>query len=235
MQWARGNVANLRADFVANDDMTNVELVLHDPSGDVVDPGVPTEVQTNSYVVDWTVPEDAELGFWEARWVGTVGTQTLGGSEFFEVVDAGFVVPGSEVVQLRNLVDRAITGVEPFFTDDELHTLLSMTALNVWAAASQGWLIKAGVYAESIDLTEGGAERRLSQKYKNALAMYKLLSDKVTSDHAAGLSDLRTGAKVISLRKDVLDPLGVLSSGFQTGDAMFVRTYPLKRFNSILR
>jgi hypothetical protein len=238
MRWSRGATAAFTADFVyeggAPASVTDVEVVIRDAVAATQDTLTATQLDADTWEADWDIPDGQNTGLYEALWSASADGNAISASEWFEVVDASIVFPSDAVLSLRNLVDRAFTGVTAFFTDDELHTLLMMAGLDQNVAASQAWMIKAATFAELVDLTEGGAERRLSQKFKNAMTMAKMFTDRAVSARSESLGALRTSAKIICLRKDILDPLGVLAGQFHQGDAMFVRTYPLKRFNTIL-
>jgi len=242
MMYARGAVADLRADFVATGDVTGVVLTIRNPAGILfLTVSNPTELQLDSYQYLWSVPADAALGIWEARWTGTYAGATLAGSEFFEVTLTGLVTFPANVKVLRQHVgDRLLAGMSSddlFYTDQELQTILVKNLNNVAAATIEGWFIKMAQYAELVDHVESGAERRMRQKFVNAREIYKGLVDKSDKDNKARLLSKGIIGKAINLRKDYHDPLGLGSSHYafaSSGGNVYVRTYPLRRFPAIL-
>jgi len=244
MMYARGGVADLRADFVVPTDVTAVTLEIRDPLGVVfLTVNNPTQVEFNSYQHLWVVPSVAALGIWEARWSGTYGGSTITASEFFEVTLPGLVTFPANVKVLRQHVgDRLLAGMSSddlFYTDQELQTILVKNLNDVAAATIEGWFIKMAQYAELVDHVESGAERRMRQKFVNAREIYKGLVDKSAKDNKERLLSRGIIGKAINLRKDYHDPLGIggywpyLSSS-SSGSPMYVRTYPLHRFPAIL-
>lgn len=61
------------------------------------------------------------------------------------------------------------TAADTFFTDAQVTDLLAGSE-SVFAAAAEGWRIKAAEYSHLVDVSEGGSSRNLSALYKQALA-----------------------------------------------------------------
>ena len=91
------------------------------------------------------------------------------------------VDPTDDVTLLRMVLQD--TGPVPILTDGMLLRLLDLS-MSMQHAAAIGWKIKAASLANLVDVTESGAERKLSQMFKNATAMIK-----VWDAEAAGIED----------------------------------------------
>lgn len=78
----------------------------------------------------------------------------------------------ADIAYLRLLVDDLISDSETEedarFTDASLDEIFTRSGGNIYRAASEGWTIKAGDYADMVDVDESGSVRKLSQLYKNA-------------------------------------------------------------------
>lgn len=241
MQWAQGAEATHQADFVAQAggplDVTDVIASVRDPGGIEVAVGAGVETAPGSFTFTWTVPEDAEVSpAWRIVWSAEANGSDLGGTEFFEITPPGGTVIWEPIMSLRNLVDRQLptmTEDDLFFTNDELHTLLMKNGQSETMAAYEGWVIKAAVAAEQIDNFEGGAERRMSQKFRNAMTLANHFKEIASASDRARLRSVRVVGKVVNLRQGIMDPLGIYDVPLG-GDVDYVRTYPLKRFPAIL-
>lgn len=79
---------------------------------------------------------------------------------------------------LRMLLgERIVVGqqdVDTMFTDDEITGMITRHNGNLYLAASEGWMAKAGEFASMVDVNESGSSRSLSQLFKQALNMSKL-------------------------------------------------------------
>lgn len=244
MRWAQGAEALFSADFVTADGgavdlVVNPAVQILDPDSILVTSGTGTPLDGGRYNFAWDVPDDAELGMWRITWDGTsTDGVELFGQEWFEVVEPGTVVFSGGLSTLTNMLDRRFPGMPEssyFFTDEEIHSIYLKNDQNVEQAAIEGWLIKAAVFAELVDQSEGGTDRRLSQKFRNAMAFVKYLTDKADSASLARLKGRRVVGKPINLRGELHDPMGVFAGGWHNGNTpMYVRTYPLKRFPAIL-
>lgn len=80
-----------------------------------------------------------------------------------------------EILALRQMVDETDDDCDGW-DDESLSAIIDGTdSLNV--AASQVWYLKAGKFANLVDVSESGSSRKLSDLMKNAQAMGKLYSD----------------------------------------------------------
>lgn len=236
MRWARTSEAVFTADFatvgggvVALSALPTVTIL--NPSLQVVLTGVGVSLGDGVYSFTWTVPADAVLGMWKINWLGnsTDGYQ-MPGEEWFEVTEAGSVYISPPVALLRNFVDRRLPGMvdtDLFFTDDEIHSLYFMSGLDVWMGAYQGWIIKSGVFADLIDISESGASRKFSQRYANAVSQAEYFRKKVVLDLAQRSGYItRMAGKAFTLRGDAQDIFGIYTvAGLSPAGQFYVQTY----------
>jgi hypothetical protein len=61
--------------------------------------------------------------------------------------------------------------IDPYFSDAQLDELLAQNGDNVYTAAAEAWRMKAADFADLVDIDESGSSRKLSQMYKQAMAM----------------------------------------------------------------
>ena len=80
------------------------------------------------------------------------------------------------IARLRDLTNEPTQ--DPFTDQDLLDILTALTdgdgVTDVTGAAAEVWIIKAANLSNTVDMTESGSTRRLSQQYDHALAMAKL-------------------------------------------------------------
>lgn len=109
---------------------------------------------------------------------------------------------GSVTPPIRRL--RRLTGEhgDEFYSDDEMQEMLTaytdQGVIDYDRAALAIWAEKMGRYASMVDMVESGAERKLSQLYKNAQGMYLLYSNKVEdADNLvlASVKDIRVAGR----------------------------------------
>jgi hypothetical protein len=77
------------------------------------------------------------------------------------------------------------TDADTFFSDDEIQDLLdTANAANqgLFFAAVLGWSAKAGEYARLIDINESGGDRKLSQRYRQALQQLNYYQGRAETD-----------------------------------------------------
>lgn len=250
MQWSQGSIATFEAAFVTGGGAplatTDVLVSIHKPDGTaVVEDAVPTLISQGYYTFSWDIPQDQEPveAGWETHWTGeTSGGVELYGEEVWELTALGVVTVNNAVTFLRGRVgDRLRTGLtesDLFFTDEELHTIWIKNGMDMDLATIEGWFIKMAQYAEMVDRVESGAERRMSQKFRNARDIYQSLLKRQDDISVLRGASVVAVPQAINLRKDYLDPLGVTVMGLSefgtSGSGMYVRTYPLKRFPAIL-
>lgn len=68
------------------------------------------------------------------------------------------------------------------WTDERLGDILD-TLTTVDASAISVWTTKAAQFSQLVDVSESGSSRKLSDLYKNALAMAKFWQDKQDEDN----------------------------------------------------
>lgn len=84
----------------------------------------------------------------------------------------------SDSERLRLLLGEQIPdGGKPedtLFSEEEIATLLSDASNDMDRAAYEGWRLKAAIYANLVDVTEGNASRAQSDLHGKALDMMKV-------------------------------------------------------------
>lgn len=114
---------------------------------------------------------------------------------------------------------------DTMFTDQAISNLLANSGGDMNLACVEGWTIKMGAAARLVDVSEAGAERSLSQKFKQAKAMVELFQKNVNSATAVAAATYRAKAKVASLRE-----CDIITGTPFSGSSENVREYPIKRF-----
>lgn len=206
-----------------------------DPSGQVVDDAIPTELSTGFFKYTYVIPADPEMGLWRINWKVVLNGQPAQGDEYFEVVPTGVIVaPADEIAQsqLRARLGEpkenpAGDGSETFFTDIEIIDLLAYAGDDLDVATLEGWRRKMARFARLIDVNESGADRPLSQKFKNAKSMVEFWSGIAGAAVIARQNALagRVVGKAVNLR---CDPPKTLLTPF-SGYSEHVRMYPTHR------
>lgn len=94
-----------------------------------------------------------------------------------------------EEAYLRQLIGdmQPATG-DPLLSDEEITLILAANKGFMNAAAAEGWAIKAGRYASLVDISEGGTDRNLSQKFKQAYQMANFYVGRVEKEFPAAES-----------------------------------------------
>ena len=125
---------------------------------------------------------------------------------------------------------------DTLFTDAELQAILDAYPDGFYAAVAEGWAVKAAAYVRLIDISEGGTERMLSQRYRHA---YKQL------EFWAGRASIEAETLLVAARSMIVArsaPWGTpasselpsapaaLEAGPFGTEKQYTRTYPLKRF-----
>jgi hypothetical protein len=118
------------------------------------------------------------------------------------VLAVGDGSPGDTTPPVRRL--RRLTGEHgpEFYSDAEMQEMLTAYTAqgetDYDRAALAIWAEKMARYASMVDMAESGAERKLSQLYKNAQGMYALYSKKVQDkddELAAKVADIRVAGR----------------------------------------
>jgi hypothetical protein len=240
MRFSPGSTAQLTASVTSSSgaSVTPDEIVadIFDSSGTkVLSAGVPTLLMSGLYGVSYDIPEDAQVGLWRIEWTVTEDGLETFGDEFFEVElpDSVVVTPG-EVIQSQlrarlgeSKVDPDGDGSETFFDDDAVFELLTYADGDLDRATAEGWIRKMAKYARLVDVTESGADRKMSQKFKNAKEMVafwnKIVSGAVIERQNALAG--RVVGRAVNLRCDSSEPVLTPFSGYSD----HVREYPTHR------
>lgn len=90
----------------------------------------------------------------------------------------------AQISEVRRLTNQP-ANTEPF-TDDVLSAMIDAGTIN--STASAVWQAKAAQVAHLVDISEGGSSRKMSDLYKNYLA----LADSFTADAVAAVSAPRS-------------------------------------------
>jgi len=80
----------------------------------------------------------------------------------------------SEIAKIRAMINEP-NNVEPY--TDEMLSLLIDASLSVRSAAAEIWRNKASKVAHLVDISEGGSSRKMSDIYKNYLAIASALEN----------------------------------------------------------
>lgn len=62
---------------------------------------------------------------------------------------------------------------EAFFSNAVIESLLEEFGTNLYAAAAEGWGMRAAYFVEAVDVMENGSDRKLSQLHKHATERQK--------------------------------------------------------------
>lgn len=183
-----------------------------------------------------TIPDSTEPGWYKILWHGLLDSQDLYGAENFEIVEYGTVVPLTYERNLRRrLNDKLDDGQddsEAFYTDDEIHSILAMAGNDVIRASLDGWAIKMAYFQDAIDVIESGAERKMSQLFRQAKQMCDFYRGEVDAREADIRSSMAPVVGVAaSLRNECSDVFGLRYNPFSLStSAPYVRIFELKRF-----
>lgn len=185
------------------------------------------------------IPGDVEPGWYKIVWTALINGVPAVGVENFELVIQGNVVINDLERNLRRRLRDTLTDPGDdsgaFFLDEEIHSLLAMNGNDIIGAAYDGWLVRAAFYQDHVDVIESGSDRRMSQMFKNAMAMvefYRKAKLGNVADKNAAIAGRVVGV-VASLRGEYVDTFGLVASAryrasqTQTG---YVRIFPLYRF-----
>lgn len=148
------------------------------------------------------------------------------------------VVTPEQITRLRRLVGDKLSDAgddsDTFWKDSELEDILNEANGSMNLAAYKGWQEKAAEYARLIDISESGADRRLSQRHVNATRMVEIFRKNI-ADGFDSPGKSRVVARVASLDEcPISDAVAVPGEIYEvSGDN--IRYYPLKRATSILR
>jgi|SRR5882672_424352 len=86
----------------------------------------------------------------------------------------------SDVDRLRALIGEKIPDggeeTDTQFSNVEMENLLLDSGYHLERAAFEGWRLKAAIYADLVNVTEGNASRQMSDLHKHALDMVKAYS-----------------------------------------------------------
>jgi len=98
IQVAQGGTATLRANYRDGNgdvvDPVNPRVSILDPHGTViVGNAVPTRLPSGTYEYDYAVASNALLGDWSIQWSGQVNGVNVEGTDTFQVVTPGSIVP----------------------------------------------------------------------------------------------------------------------------------------------
>lgn len=87
--------------------------------------------------------------------------------------------------RLRGLIGEKIpdggVAADTNFSDAEIDDLLAQAGSDIDRAAVEAWRIKAAMYANLVNVTEGNASRQMSDLHKHALLMVDRLSKSSSS------------------------------------------------------
>lgn len=200
---------------------------------------VTTDLDGGRWSVVITVPEDAQVGWAEVRWLAVpTDGDDVNGSESFEIVSSTFTPPLTDLEhslrrRLRDTLSDVNDDSGAFFPNDEIHTLLAINGNSINAAALDGWLIKMAYYSKYVDVDESGSTRRLSQMFKNAEAMVAFYQKATDTENATAAVHRKQGVigRVISLRGEYNDVFGLkfLAQNGVGLSHVYSRPFPTKR------
>lgn len=173
---------------------------------------------TGTYTVDFSMPDSAN-GWHYAVWSGALSGDPASRTDWFEVVETveALDIQTAQELQLRRRLNDALTGVTDegnFFSNEEIHDLLTLNGGSIAGASYDGWTMRAAFLSSSVDISESGSDRRLSQLFKNAMAMadfYKKARDAEAGIKAEAIAGRVVGV-VTSLRGEFVDSFGIISS-----------------------
>lgn len=241
MEVVRGGTAVLRAEFVdyqgAAIDTTLQDIEIYQPNDTLystVPAGDVTRVSAGNYRYDFSIPAEADDGTWRIVWTATdPGSAILIGEDTLEVLIVD-VESLNTVPSLRLLINEKIptAGVDTDtkFTNDELALMLQRMGLSLYAAAAEGWYVKAGMYELLIDTDESGSNRNLDQVFKHAVSMGDRYARafKTEGDALALAIEGRVPGIAVSPWAAEIDPNVIYPfSGYED---TYTRYFPIARF-----
>lgn len=91
----------------------------------------------------------------------------------------------SDVALLRELTNENPDETE--YEDEELQVFIDLKSGNLNKAAAHIWRLKAGKYADLVDIAEGNSKRSWSKAYQQALDMAGIYEREAASDDAPSL------------------------------------------------
>jgi hypothetical protein len=242
MRWQPGTPdAYMETVFVKEDgsfiDPVTVMARITDSEGTVVlDWTAATRMSLGTFRISFAIAEDAPQGLWNVDWDGTLADGLHAtGSEIFEVETADVTVtPSPELAgsRLRSRLGESKTdpngdGSETMFKDEAIFDMIDSANGDIDLATVEGWRRKSAYLQRLVDISESGADRSMSQKFKQAKAMLDYWSKIVVDAAIASQMALsgRVVGQVISLREDQAPVLQTPFSGFSE----HIREYPTKR------
>ncbi len=241
MRYAPGQIAELTAMFTdARGELinpTSVVVDIYDANGvKVVEDGIPVNIGLGNYQYDYGIHAEAPQGEWEIFWHAVVNGEPIIGSEDFSVYPASVLVtPGSSQTNtfLRSRLGETKEpededGANTLFRDMEIEEILSVSD-DMDAATLEGWRRKAARLAYLVDVSESGASRSLSQRYRGAKSMLdhweKVLNAR--SEAAGAALAGRVVGKPMSMRDEA--PEASQTPFHWTHNWAYARPYPTKR------
>lgn len=102
----------------------------------------------------------------------------------------------ADVATLRSLTNEKPDETE--YEDNELQAFIDLKAGDLNKAAAYVWRLKAGKYADLVDISEGNSKRSWSKAYEQALVMAKTYERE-----AAQVDEPATGRPVARTHKIV--------------------------------
>ncbi len=216
MRYAPGTTATLTATIAKSDgtpiNPTSILVDIYDGDGTlVVDDQVPTQISTGLYEFDYDIAEDADKGLWRIEWRLVVQGAASVGVEYFEVYELGDPAPEEANVIINTLLrsrwaelktDPLGDGSDTMFTDSQIAMIYELSGQSVDKSTLEGWRWKMARYAQLVDITESGSDRKMSQKFKQAKEMvdwWRRFIGDTEADDAAAMAG-RVVGRVVNLR-----------------------------------
>lgn len=136
------------------------------------------------------------------------------------------------IEMLRGMIGERVppggTEVDTNFIDAELEAILSHSQNRLYLAAALCWAMKAAFYADLVDISESGSERKLSQLTRQAREMEALYRKQASIEEEAFLGALRAAPRsarwAVPADERVPYPTEIASGGQTT-----IRNFPLMR------
>lgn len=226
MTYPVGRTANLRATFLDRDgnlaDPDEVTVNIFDPAEvQVVVDGIPVRESVGQYRYDLELAEDDPIGQWHADWHALIDDLVADGREDFTVtLYAEIESDAANENLLRSRLGEVSKlpyseqGSDTIFSTAEITEILARFPGDLDSATLEGWERKSARMSNLVDVSESGAQRTMTDKFKQAKQMCDFWRNVVhqgANARAAAMSGRAVG-KVLSMREPVTPTFAI---GFQ--------------------
>jgi hypothetical protein len=249
MSYPVGRTANLRATFLNRAgelaDPDEVTVSVFDPTETpVVVDAIPVRESVGRFRYDLDLAADDPLGQWHIDWHALIDDLVADGREDFAVtLYAEIESDAANENLLRSRLGEVSKlpyseqGSDTIFSTAEITEILARFPGDLDSATLEGWERKSARMSNLVDVAESGAQRTMTDKFKQAKQMCDFWRNVVhqgANMRAAAMSGRAVG-KVLSLREPVTPTFAIgfqpygLANGFgYSHDSLIVQAWGVR-------